>query len=298
MYSEKLEELIALAIQDGNLTEQKRNIISRRAEKEGEDVEEVMMVVEARLHQSKNDNINAFSQEMNENNKTPDSFVETIGPYTFEMLKIKGGPYTLYNGSEEYYRADCQSWMISATRIELQDYYISKTPVSQGLWRTVMKSDSQELPWLPKGDNYPALDRWNKCNSFINNLNRITHKNYHLPSEAQWEYAAVGGKSIKNFELLKNNFYGQVNEPISCSKPNNLGIYDMIQYGGEWCLDDYGVVTSLKGPECVAEVEPCGSNKVVKGFPFKSEKWTDYLAAYYRNAGRNFHCCRLALQCP
>ena len=49
MYSEELEELIALAIQDGDLTDQKRKIIERRAMKEGEDVEEVMMVVEARL---------------------------------------------------------------------------------------------------------------------------------------------------------------------------------------------------------------------------------------------------------
>lgn len=49
MYSEKLEEVISAALADGNLTEQKRNIIMRRAEKEGEDVEEVMMVVEARL---------------------------------------------------------------------------------------------------------------------------------------------------------------------------------------------------------------------------------------------------------
>ena len=49
MYSEKLEEVISAALADGNLTDQKRNIIMRRAEKEGEDVEEVMMVVESRL---------------------------------------------------------------------------------------------------------------------------------------------------------------------------------------------------------------------------------------------------------
>jgi hypothetical protein len=51
MYSEQLEELIALVIQDGNLTEQKRKIIERRAQKEGEDVEEVILVTEMRLKQ-------------------------------------------------------------------------------------------------------------------------------------------------------------------------------------------------------------------------------------------------------
>lgn len=49
MYSEKLEELISLVLSDGNLTEEKRNIIKRRAEKEGEDADEVMMIVESRL---------------------------------------------------------------------------------------------------------------------------------------------------------------------------------------------------------------------------------------------------------
>lgn len=49
MYSVKLEEVISAALADGNLTEQKRNIIMRRAEKEGEDVEEVMMIVESML---------------------------------------------------------------------------------------------------------------------------------------------------------------------------------------------------------------------------------------------------------
>lgn len=49
MYSDILEELISMALEDGTLTEQKRNMIIRRAEKEGEDPEEVIMIVEARL---------------------------------------------------------------------------------------------------------------------------------------------------------------------------------------------------------------------------------------------------------
>ena len=51
MYSDKLEELISLAIQDGELTEQWRNLIMRRAEKEGEDVDEVMLVVDCQRNQ-------------------------------------------------------------------------------------------------------------------------------------------------------------------------------------------------------------------------------------------------------
>lgn len=49
MYSKLLEELIDSVLNDGFLTEQKRDIIKSRAEKDGEDVEEVMMIIESRL---------------------------------------------------------------------------------------------------------------------------------------------------------------------------------------------------------------------------------------------------------
>ena len=49
MFSEKLEELISLALSKGEVTEKEREIILRRAEKEGEDVDEVNMVLDARI---------------------------------------------------------------------------------------------------------------------------------------------------------------------------------------------------------------------------------------------------------
>lgn len=63
MYSEKLEELISLVISDGILTDEKRDIIQRRAEKEGEDVEEVMMVVNSRLKKTVSQSIQTHDDE-------------------------------------------------------------------------------------------------------------------------------------------------------------------------------------------------------------------------------------------
>lgn len=48
-FSERLEKLIAAALQDGVLTDKEKEIIRRRAEKEGEDPDEVEMIIEARL---------------------------------------------------------------------------------------------------------------------------------------------------------------------------------------------------------------------------------------------------------
>lgn len=47
--SERIENLIEAALEDGVLTDKEREIILHRAEKEGEDVEEIEMILEARL---------------------------------------------------------------------------------------------------------------------------------------------------------------------------------------------------------------------------------------------------------
>ena len=105
MYSDKLEELISAALQDGNLTEQKRNIIMRRAEKEGEDVEEVMMVVESRLlGQAKVQSNNAPSNAVQESDKKVvdnNDYIETVNGVSFKMIKVEGGTFQMFKQGED-----------------------------------------------------------------------------------------------------------------------------------------------------------------------------------------------------
>lgn len=49
LFSARLEAMIAAALQDGVLTDKEREILKRRVEKEGEDWDEVEMIIEARL---------------------------------------------------------------------------------------------------------------------------------------------------------------------------------------------------------------------------------------------------------
>ena len=103
MYSEKLEEVISAALADGNLTEQKRNIIMRRAEKEGEDVEEVMMIVESRLlSQGKVQPKQATPKSEAEEKADDDGdFVETVNCVSFKMVKVEGGKFTMFSKSQD-----------------------------------------------------------------------------------------------------------------------------------------------------------------------------------------------------
>lgn len=218
MYSEKLEELISAALADGNLTEQKRNIIMRRAEKEGEDVEEVMMMVESRLSQiTKGYKPNIVTATKEEQCYEGD-FVETINGVSFKMIKVEGGTFTMFKqGENSPNKMDFGSFVedhfnsLNAMKqpqvVTLDDYYICETLVTQELWKIVMGNQ----PFQVKGDKLPADNiSWEDCKKFLEKLNMLTKKCYHLPSEAQWEYAAIGGKHSLGYKYAGSNDYLKV----------------------------------------------------------------------------------------
>ncbi len=77
---------------------------------------------------------------------------------------------------------------------------------------------------------------------------------YRLPTEAEWEYAARGGRKSKGFKYSGSNnidevaWYSSDNNVIirqvGEKKTNELGIYDMNGNVSEWCWDCYGDYTS------------------------------------------------------
>ena len=281
MYSERLEEVISAALADGNLTEQKRNIIMRRAEKEGEDVEEVMMVDESRLLSQGNvqpKQIAPKSKPVKEVAADGD-FVETVNGVSFKMVKVEGGKFSMFSKSQD------ASMPAKPQEVVLDDYYICETVVTQELWKAVMGINFPLLDFI--GDKLPVNNlTWEESYQFINKLNALTNKIYHLPSEAQWEFAAIGGKKSHGFKYAGSDYFKEVGwasqnemEPVAQLKPNELGLYDMSGNCFEFCEDNMveePILNRTKNP--IVRTMPKGF-RILRSTPFDScevsigERW-------------------------
>lgn len=188
---------------------------------------------------------------------------------TIELVSVAGGSFQMGSNSGLSNEQPVHS-------VTLSDFKIGKTEVSVELWNAVMPSDKfrNEQNVLPISNV-----SMNSAMDFINRLCLATKKNYRLPSEAEWEYAAGEGSGARalyaagvndTLDFMNRAWYTSNAEdqihPVGQLLPNKLGIFDMGGNVSEWCIDWYGdyssaTVTNPKGPTS-------GIKKVLRGGSF------------------------------
>lgn len=124
--------------------------------------------------------------------------------------------------------------------------YVGKYPVTQIQWERVMGTTPSKF----FGKQLPVEQvSWDDAQSFISRLNSQSGKKYRLPTEAEWEYAAKGGKEhkfagtnsaleLEDYAWNSQNSGGKTH-PVGEKKPNPFGLYDMSGNVFQWCSDWY-----------------------------------------------------------
>ena len=177
-------------------------------------------------------------------------YVVVVNGVMFKMIAVEGGTFQMGATSEQ--GSDAYDNEKPVHSVTLSDYYIGETEVTQELWEVVMGSNPSYSSGYPQRPVESIS--WYDCQEFITKLNQLTGKNFRLPTEAEWEYAARGGNKSQGYKYSGSNtignvawYYGNSGSEIHDVKTkaaNELGIYDMSGNVWEWCQDWYGSYSS------------------------------------------------------
>lgn len=185
-----------------------------------------------------------------------------------EMVLVEGGSFNMGSnrGAEDEKPIH---------RVFLSDFYIGRFEVTEAQWDAVMVND-QNIRYFEGCETCP-MERvsWNGIQEYIRRLNEMTGMNYRLPTEAEWEYAARGGKLSRGYKYSGSNRAdsvawtdgnsGNTLHPVGQKLPNELGIYDMSGNVFEWCSDWYASDYYSRSPRENPSGPETGEKKVMRG---------------------------------
>jgi len=135
----------------------------------------------------------------------------------------------------------------------MQGFFIGRFEVTQEQWQAIMGTN----PSYFRGANLPVeMVSWNDVQEFLQRLNQRTGRNYRLPTEAEWEFAARGGTATsfcpggcefsgsnnENAVAWHTGNSGNHTHPVGRLAANELGIHDMSGNVWEWTSCVLGVL--------------------------------------------------------
>lgn len=210
----------------------------------------------------------------------PDEIAVPLYPNPYlepEMVLVDGGTFTM--GCVNRRDGDCKENELPTREVSLNDFWIGKYEVTNEEFVLFLqeKGNQEEggTTWYDPGsgkitegkegfevssgyEKHPATGvSWYAARAYANWLSEKTGQTYRLPTEAEWEFAARGGRDSQGYRYAGSNDIAEVAwyinnsnrtvHPIGDLKANELGIHDMSGNVFEWCSDWYGAYEQEKG---------------------------------------------------
>jgi formylglycine-generating enzyme required for sulfatase activity len=198
-----------------------------------------------------------------------------------EMVFVEGGTFQM--GCQD---DACRTNELPVHSVTLSSFSMGKYEVTRAQWLAVM-ADHPTLanPGTWKDEDQAPIesvsyDDITGVDGFLERLNGLTGKNYRLPTEAEWEYAARGGKHQSPYKYSGSDNFDEVShyvigrsQPVGGKKPNALGIYDMSGNVMEWCSDWYNATyyTTIQNGATNPTWSDYGTYRVCRGGRFTGD---------------------------
>ena len=155
-----------------------------------------------------------------------------------EMIRVNGGSFSM--GYSKGYTNE-----LPIHKVTLDTFYIGKYEITQKVWLAVMGSNPAHFKY---SDQCPVeMVSYYDIEKFIEKINLLTGLQFRLPTEAEWEFAAIGGEKGKrtryagSYKINEVAWYNRNSDekthPVGEKEPNELAIYDMSGNVYEWTQD-------------------------------------------------------------
>jgi len=161
-----------------------------------------------------------------------------------EMVVIPAGAYMMGSAPDPLTTFPPTPEEQPQHRVFVSSFALGKFEITQEQWSSLMGNRPSKF----SGGSLPVEQvSWQDAQEFIKRLNSKTSKNYRLPTEEEWEYAARGGtmttfpfgndaKQLDGFAWFSANSSYKTH-PVGEKRPNNFGLHDMLGNVWEWVQD-------------------------------------------------------------